>query len=112
MAVNMSHMGVQLCPTLCDLMDHTPQSPLSMGFPRQEYWSRLPCPPPGDLPDPGIESVFPASPALQIDSLLLSHRRSPLICHSLLSDGFYQDITIPSPWDIVSGCFACLVNLD
>ena len=39
------------------------QAPLSMGFPRQEYWSALPCPPPGDLPDPGIEptSLFPAS---------------------------------------------------
>ena len=33
------------------------QSPLSMGFSRQEYWSGLPCPPPGDLPDPGIELV-------------------------------------------------------
>ena len=31
------------------------QAPLSMGFSRQEYWSGLPCPPPGDLPDPGIE---------------------------------------------------------
>ena len=31
------------------------QDPLSMGFSRQEYWSGLPCPPPGDLPDPGIE---------------------------------------------------------
>ena len=38
------------------------QAPLSMGFPRREYWSGLPCPPPGDLPDPGIE---PASPALE-----------------------------------------------
>ena len=37
-----------------------------MGFSRQEYWSGLPCPPPGDLPDPGIE---PRSPALQADSL-------------------------------------------
>ena len=36
------------------------QGPLSMGFPRQQYWSQLPFPPPGDLPDPGIE---PASPA-------------------------------------------------
>ena len=39
------------------------QAPLSMGFSRQEYWSGLPCPPPGDLPDPGIEPVF-LSPAL------------------------------------------------
>ena len=44
----------------------TRQAPLSMGFSRQEYWSELPCPPPGDLPNPGIE---PRSPALQADSL-------------------------------------------
>ena len=42
------------------------QAPLSMGFSRQEHWSRLPFPSPGDLPDPGIE---PKSPALQADSL-------------------------------------------
>ena len=42
------------------------QTPLSMGFPRQEYWSGLPFPSPGLLPDPGIE---PGSPALQADSL-------------------------------------------
>jgi len=45
-----------------------------MGFPRQEYWSGLPFPSPGDLPDPGIK---PTSPALQPDSLLLSHQGSP-----------------------------------
>ena len=42
------------------------QAPLSMGFSRQEHWSGLPCPPPGDLPNPGIE---PRSPTLQADSL-------------------------------------------
>ena len=40
------------------------QAPLSMGFSRQEYWSGLPCPPPGDLPDPGIEPMSLMSPAL------------------------------------------------
>ena len=40
------------------------QAPLSMGFPRQEYWSGLPFPPPGDLPDPGIEPKTLMSPAL------------------------------------------------
>ena len=40
------------------------QAPLSMGFSRQEYWNRLPFPTPGDLPDPGIESTSPKSPAL------------------------------------------------
>ena len=41
-----------------------PQAPLSMRFSRQEYWSGLPCPPPGHLPDSEIKSVSPASPAL------------------------------------------------
>ena len=40
------------------------QAPLSMGFSRQEYWSGLPFPPPGDLPNPGIESTSLVSPAL------------------------------------------------
>ena len=40
------------------------QAPLSTGFFKQEYWNRLPCTPPGDLPDPGIELLSPASPAL------------------------------------------------
>ena len=39
------------------------QAPLSMGFSRREYWSGLPCPPPGDLPDPGIEPESLMSPA-------------------------------------------------
>ena len=51
----------QSYPTLCNPMDYSPMAPLSMGFPRQEYWSGLPFPPPGDLPELGIE---PASPAL------------------------------------------------
>ena len=46
------------------------QASLSMKFSRQEYWSGLPFPSPGDLPDPGIEA---GSPALQADSLHLSH---------------------------------------
>ena len=40
------------------------QAPLFMGFSKQEYWSGLPCPPPGDLPDPGIKSASLTSPAL------------------------------------------------
>ena len=40
------------------------QAPLSMGFPRQEHWSRLPIPAPGDLPHPGIQPLSPESPAL------------------------------------------------
>ena len=51
---------------------------LSMGFPRQEYWSGLPFPPPGDLPDPGIKLQSPVSPAFLVDCLL-SHWGSPNI---------------------------------
>ena len=45
------------------------QAPLSMGFSRQEYWSVLPFPSPGDLIDSGIEVLSPVSPAMQADSL-------------------------------------------
>ena len=53
------------------------QTSLSMRFPRQEYWSGLPSPP-EDLPKPWMEL---ASPALQADSLLLSHQENPIIKH-------------------------------
>ena len=58
----------------CDPMDCSLPAPLSMGFSRQEYWSGLPCPPPGDLPDPRIK---PVSPILQADPLLLTYKGSP-----------------------------------
>ena len=48
-------------------MDRSPQAPLSMGFSRQEHWSGLSFPSPGDLPGPGMK---PGSPTLQADSLL------------------------------------------
>ena len=60
----------QSCPTLCDPWTVARQAPLSMGFSRQEYWSALPFPSPGDLPDPGIKT---RSPALQADSLPTKH---------------------------------------
>ena len=52
------------------------QAPLFMGFSRQEYWSGLPFPSPGDLPNPGTE---PGSPALQADSLLTELQGKPLV---------------------------------
>ena len=67
-------------------MDVVHQAPLSMGFSRLEYWSGLPCPPPGGLPDPGIEPASPAALALQVDSLLLSHQGSPRHMHSTAKD--------------------------
>ena len=50
-------LATKSCPNLCQVH----KTPLSMGFPRQEHWSGLPFPSPGDLPDPGIK---PTSPAL------------------------------------------------
>ena len=52
------------CLTLCDLMDYNPPGFSVHGILQAEYWSGLPWPPPGDLPDPGIEVVFLMSPAL------------------------------------------------
>ena len=56
----------QSCPTLCGLWTVAHQAPLSMGFSRQEYWTGLPFPSPGDLPDPGIK---PRSFKLQANAL-------------------------------------------
>ena len=64
------------------------QAPLSTGFPMEEYWSGLPLPPPGDLPNPGIERVSLVSPTLQADSLLLEPLRKPSAnhqCHRYMS---------------------------
>ena len=55
---------VHACLVICDPMSCSPPAPLSTGFPRQEYWSGLPFPPPRDLPDPGTEPRSPAPPAL------------------------------------------------
>ena len=72
---------------LCDSMEQPHQAPLSMGFPRQGYWSGLPFPSPGDLPDPGVR---PRSPALQTDSLPLNHLGTPSFHIYLLFRVFRQ----------------------
>ena len=75
-----------VCSAVSDSLrphDCSPQSPLSMGFSRKEYWSGLPFPPPGDLPDPGIEPTSPAS------------RRQIL----------YHCTTLPSPYFLKLGSF-------
>ena len=65
----------QSCPTLCDPWTEAHQAPPSLGFSRQEYWSGLPFPSPGDLPNPGIE---PRSPTLQADALTSAPPGKPL----------------------------------
>ena len=68
--------------TPCDPMDCSCQAPLSMGFPRQEYWSGLPFPSPGDIPNPGIKTL---SPALQVGSLPLSHLGNRDIMYKIIN---------------------------
>ena len=69
----------QSCPTLCHPMDCGPPGSSGHGdSPRQEYWSGLPCPPPGGLPDPGIEPVSLTSLAWQVGSLALVPPGKPI----------------------------------
>ena len=60
------------------------QAPLSMAFSRQEYWSALPCPPPGDLPDPGIEPKSPMSASLAGRLLTTSTSWEALLGHMII----------------------------
>ena len=101
----------QLCLTLCNPMDYSLpgssahgifqartlgtvvcQAPLSIGLSRQEFWSELPCPPPRDLPNPGIE---PGSPALEADSLPPEPPGKPYIsvyiCHTHIYIHIYTE---------------------
>ena len=74
MVLGLPFGGGLVAKTLATIWAIACQAPLSVGFSRQEHWSGLPFPSPGDLPHPGIE---PKSPALQMDSLSLSHQGSP-----------------------------------
>ena len=56
--------SLQSCVTLCDPKDCSPPGSSGHGFSRKEYWSGMSCPPPGDLPNPGIEPTSLMSPAL------------------------------------------------
>ena len=69
-----SGLVIKSCPMLVTPWTVVHQVPLSMGLFRQEYWSGLPVPPPGDLPNPGIK---PMSPAWQVDSLPLTPPEKP-----------------------------------
>ena len=80
------------------------QAPLSIGFSRQKYWSRLPFPPPGDLPDPGIEPASLVSPALAGRFFTTEPPGNPLgpsesesESHSVMSDSL-QLHELYSPW--------------
>ena len=75
------------------------QAPLPMGLPRQEHWSGLPFPPPGDLPHPGVELESPVSPALQVDSF------TTVLCGKPSMVGLSKDEKRESVSDPVMPCF-------
>ena len=111
----MSCLGVSsvtsASPTLSTLWTTVLHAPLSMGFARQGCWSGLPYPPPGNLPNPGIEPASPVSPALQADSLLLSHQGSPSGCQASKSTQLHPNHgshpspgkTLPAWWGLGEG---------
>ena len=94
---------LQLCQTLCNPRDCSLLGSSIHGILQARILEYLPCPSPGDLPDPGIE---PGSPSLHADSLLLSHQGSPLVIYiiyeregcSVVSDSL-RPHGLYSPWD-------------
>ena len=83
----------QSCLTLCDRRDCSLPGSSVHGIPRQGYWSGLPFPFPGDLPDPGIE---PGSPALQADSWLAKPLKLNILANTALF--IYKRITCFHRW--------------
>ena len=97
------------CPTLCNPMDCRPGSSvhrilqeeywrflleINILDPPQEYWSRLPCPSPRDLPNPGTEPLSPVSPELQVNSLPTKQPGKPVICYLSL----VKSLNYCAPW--------------
>ena len=89
---------LQSCLTLCDPMNCSRQAPLSMGFSRQENWSGLPCPSPGDLLHPGIESTFLMPLALAGRFFTIA---PPTACYDLASEDRQDHTWEALPADVV-----------
>ena len=101
--------SLQSCSTLCDPMDCSPPDSSVYGVPRQEYWSGLPSPSSGDVPNPGNESTFSVPPALQAGSLPLHQALLSLLTLRavlLLSASLCVCDALVSPWVEIT----CQVN--
>ena len=83
-------LGTRSCPLFVTPWTVAHLASLSIGFSRQEYGCRLPFPPPGDLPDPGVEPMSLVSPALQADSLPAEPLHAPI---SLLASWTAHSLT-------------------
>ena len=77
MSCVLAYKSLQSCLTLCNSMKHNPPGSSVNGIPRQEYWSCLPCPPSEDLPNPEMEPMSLASPALAGGLFPLKPPRKP-----------------------------------
>ena len=75
-----------------------------MGFSRQEYWSGLAFPSPGDPPDPEIEPVSPVAPALAVGSLPMSHLGSPTFLEMQQKKKDWKHTKIASNPSVITGC--------
>ena len=89
-------LAAQSRPTLCDPMNSGLPGLLSMAFSRQEDWSELPCPPPGDLPAPGTAL---RSPALQVDSSLSETPGKPMHVLEWVNEVAQSCLTLCDPMD-------------
>ena len=92
---------LQSCPTLGNPTDRNPQAPVSTRLYRQEYWSRLLCPPPRDLPAPGMEPVSLTSSALA-GRFFTSSATWEALLSTILLHGY---TTVYLPIDKYFGCF-------
>ena len=113
----------QSCPTLCNPMDCVAhQVPLSMGFSRQEYWSGLPCPPPGDCPDLGIKLESLTSPALagkffNTSATWKAHHNTVTCFYSYshfmedVTETYWGEINFTKQWTVVAHCWSQITGL-
>ena len=86
-SVLLSCIHAQSCPTLCDPMDCVPPGSSVYGTHQSRALEWVPCPPPGDLPGPGIESASPGSPALAGRLFTTAPPRKPLVVLKMLDKG-------------------------
>ena len=94
-------MLVHSCLTLCDPMNRSPPGSSVHGILQARILEWIAIPPPVDLPDPGIKPVSPVAAALQVDSLLLSHREAlvtTLAFHKWLQLNLYIYLLFSSSW--------------
>ena len=105
-------LSVQLCLTLYDPVDCSPPDSFVQGFSRQEHWRGLPCPPPGNLPDPGIKPVSLMSPALASRFFITStacdsSKESAFQCRRHRFDPWVRKIPWSRKWSLQ---YSCLEN--